>query len=75
MCYMMLIYSKEQPGATRDMSTRNYAGYRAVTDEAAHKGVFEAAEPLAPPSTATTVRVDGGKTVITGLDHALTRNG
>ena len=72
---MMLIDSKERPGVTRDMSTRNYAGHRAVMGEAARQGVFEAAEPLAPPPTASTVRVDGAKTVISGLDHALTPNG
>ena len=58
MRYMMLIYSKEQPGGPgRDMSERNYSGHMALMEEAARKGLFVAAEPLAPTSSATTVRV------------------
>jgi hypothetical protein len=41
--------------------------------EAARKGVFQAAEPLAPTSTATTVRIDGGKTLITDGPFAETK--
>src|SRR5947209_18667833 len=74
MRYMMLIYSKEQPGGPgRDMSERNYNGHRALMQEAARKGVFIAAEPLAPTSTATTVRVESGKTLITDGPFAETK--
>ena len=74
MRYMMLIYSKEQPGSPgRDMSERNYNGHRALMEEAARKGIFVAAEPLAPTSTATTVRVENGKTLITDGPFAETK--
>src|SRR6266516_7537441 len=74
MRYMMLIYSKEQPGGPgREMSERNYTGHRALMEEAARKGIFVAAEPLAPASSATTVRVDNGKTMITDGPFAETK--
>ena len=56
MRYMLLIYSKEQSGTTPELRERNYTGHLAVMEEAARKGIFVAAEPLAPTSTATTVR-------------------
>ena len=71
MRYMMLIYSKEQPGGTRD--ERNYVGHKAVMEDAARKGIFVAAEPLAPTSTATTVRVENSKVLITDGPFAETK--
>ena len=73
MRYMMLVYSKEQPGASREMSERNYNGHRALMDEAARKGVFIAAEPLAPTSSATTVRLQNGKALVTDGPFAETK--
>ena len=73
MRYMLLIYSKEQPGTTPDLSERNYKGHLAVMEEAARKGIFVAAEPLAPTSTATTVRVEGGRALITDGPFAETK--
>jgi hypothetical protein len=61
MRYLMLIYSQNPP----DPSARNYAAHRALIDEASRAGVFVAAEPLAPASTATTVRVENGKPLLT----------
>ncbi|HLK63814.1 MAG TPA: YciI family protein [Bryobacteraceae bacterium] len=69
MRYMMLIYSKEQP----DPSARNYSGHGKVMEEARSKGVFIAAEPLAPTSTATTVRVAGGKALVSDGPFAETK--
>jgi len=69
MRYMMLIYS-ESP---RNPSARNYTGHWALMDEAARKGVFVAAEPLPPVSTATTVRVQNGKPIITDGPFAETK--
>src|SRR5438876_10367042 len=69
MRYMMLIYAKEP----RDTSERNYSGHRALMQEAASKGVLVAAEPLAPTSSATTVRVENGKTLITDGPFAETK--
>jgi hypothetical protein len=63
---MMLIYSKEVPGGPgREASERNYTGHLALMEEAARKGIFGGAEPLAPTSSATTVRVENGKALIT----------
>lgn len=65
MRYMMLIYSKENPDGTRpDPSERDYNSHWALIKEAAHEGVFIAAEPLAPTRSATTIRLENGKTMI-----------
>jgi len=61
MRYMMLIYSKEQ----REVSERNYEPHRALIEEATREGVFVAAEPLAPPSSTTTLQIENGRTLIT----------
>lgn len=61
MRYMMLIYSKEQ----REPSERNYEPHRTLVEEASRAGVFVAAEPLAPPSSTTTLQIQDGRTIIT----------
>lgn len=74
MRYMMLIYSKENPDASgADMSQRDYSGHWALMQEAARKGVFIAAEPLSPTCSATTIRVENGKTIITDGPFAETK--
>ena len=74
MRYMMLIYSKERPdGLDREAAAQIYAGHMAVMKEAGRKGVLVGAEPLAPTSTATTVRVDDGKPLITDGPFAETK--
>jgi hypothetical protein len=73
MRYMMLIYSKEQAGRSRDMSERNSSSHLAMMEEATRKGVLVAAEPLAPTSSATTVRVGQGKTLVTDGPFAETK--
>lgn len=74
MRYMMLIYSKERPdGLDREAAAQIYSGHMAVMNEAGRKGVLVGAEPLAPTSTATTVRVDNGKPLITDGPFAETK--
>jgi hypothetical protein len=73
MRYMLLIYSKEQAGATREMLDEVYRGHRATMQEAGRKGILQGAEPLAPTSTATTVRVENGKAVVTDGPFAETK--
>lgn len=74
MRYLMLIYSKEQPGGPGPrVSERDYDRHLALMQEAAAKGVFVAAEPLAPTSTATTVRIAGSKTLISDGPFAETK--
>jgi hypothetical protein len=74
MRYMMLVYSTEGPdGLPAEEAAQIYAGHRTVMDEATRKGVLVGAEPLAPTSTATTVRVQNGKALVTDGPFAETK--
>lgn len=74
MRYMMLIYSKESPGELTEEQRRELrAAHWAAMDEARRRGVFLGAEPLAPTSTATTVRVQDGKALVTDGPFAETK--
>lgn len=74
MRYMMLIYSKESEGRpTPEQISELKAGHWAVMDEATKKGILLGAEPLAPTSTATTVRLESGKPLITDGPFAETK--
>jgi hypothetical protein len=74
MRYMMLIYGKEtENGPSPEQAEQAIAGHRAVIEEAARKGVLLGAEPLAPTSTATTVRMQDGKPLITDGPFAETK--
>ena len=65
MRYMMLVYSTEGPdGLSGEEADRIMTGHSRVMEEATRKGVLEGAEPLAPTSTATTVRVQNGQTLV-----------
>jgi len=62
---MFLIYSHENPAELSEEKMEQLrAAHLAVMDEARSKSIFEAAEPLRPTSTATTVRMEGGKPLI-----------
>lgn len=75
MKYMLLIYTKENElakASRADMETiRN--GHWVVMEEAQRKGIFHGAEPLAPTTTATTVRRENGKTLTTDGPFAETK--
>jgi hypothetical protein len=74
MRYMMLVYSTEGPdGLAPEEAERIMAGHRKVMDEATRKGVLVGAEPLAPTSTATTVRMQNGKALVTDGPFAETK--
>ena len=74
MRYMMLVYSTEGPdGLPAEEAERVIAGHRKVMEEAARKGVLVGAEPLAPTGTATTVRVENGKALVTDGPFAETK--
>lgn len=65
MRYMMLIYSTEAPGGlTPEVEGQLYAGHRKVMEEATRKGVLMGAEPLAPTTSATTLRMQDGKALV-----------
>jgi hypothetical protein len=75
MRYMFLIYSREAAradGSPQDME-RLKAAHWAVIDETRRRGIFDAAEPLQPTTTATTIRIDGGKSLITDGPFAETK--
>jgi hypothetical protein len=74
MRYMMLIYSREKEnGLTPEEAQEIKAGHLAVMQESSQKGVLRGAEPLAPTSTATTVRMQNGAMLITDGPFAETK--
>lgn len=73
MRYMLLIYSQESDSATPGEMQQVAAAHRAVMDEALKRGVFCAADPLAPSATATTVRVTGSEVLLTDGPFAETK--
>ena len=75
MRYMFLIYSRETElteARASDMEKLK-AAHSAVMDETKKKGIFLGAEPLHPTATATTIRKEGGKTLILDGPFAETR--
>ena len=75
MRYMFLIYSRETDMAAMspaDMEALR-AGHRAVMDETRASGIFHGAEPLHATATATTVRMNGGKPLVTDGPFAETK--
>ena len=72
MRYMMLIYSTEGELSAEEVQ-RIRVAHRDVMTEAQEKGVLVGAEPLAPVSTATTVRVRDGKALVTDGPFAETK--
>ncbi|MDP9295898.1 MAG: YciI family protein [Actinomycetota bacterium] len=65
--YMLLIYGDEtgMANASEEDRKREYDAYDAFTKDVKSRGVFRAGEGLDRTSTATTVRVENGKTVTT----------
>lgn len=74
MRYMMLIYSKEDPIALSPEEKEQVKNaHWAVIQEGMQKGVFLGAEPLAPVSSATTVRLQNGMPLFTDGPFAETK--
>ena len=74
MRYMMLIYSKESPnGLSPEDSQLIRDAHWKVMREASSKGVLRGAEPLSPTTTATTVRLQGGRPSVTDGPFAETK--
>ena len=74
MRYMMLVYSTQGPdGLTPEEETRIWGGHQRVMEEATRKAVLVGAEPLAPTSTATTVRMQDGKPLVVDGPFAETK--
>jgi len=74
MRYMMLIYSRESPDGPSPEDAREIrARHRQVIEAASRKGILRGAEPLAATATATTVRSDGERTLVTDGPFAETK--
>jgi hypothetical protein len=73
MRYMMLIYSREDEAATPAEHAAIAARHGSLMAEAKRMGIFRAADPLESTATATTVRVDNGKVMITDGPFAETK--
>lgn len=74
MRYMMLVYSTARAeGLTPEEEGRIRAGHQKVIEEATQKRVLIGAEPLAPVSTATTVRMQDGKRLVVDGPFAETK--
>jgi hypothetical protein len=75
MRYMLLIYSKEteMAQASQEETHKIPAAHWAVMEETSRRGIFRGAEPLKPTATATTVRIQDGKPLITDGPFAETK--
>ena len=73
MRYIMLIYSEEDEKAPADELRAAAAKHRALMAETSRMGILRAADPLESTATATTVRVDNGKVLITDAPFAETK--
>ncbi len=75
MRYMLLVYSRESDLARMSDEDRRRitSGHWAVMEETSNQGIFRGAEPLKPTTTATTVRVQDGKAMITDGPFAETK--
>jgi len=75
MHYMLLIYTNEDAAARESVEemARIREGHRAVMEETAGRGILKGADPLQPTSTATTVRVQEGKVLVTDGPFAETK--
>jgi hypothetical protein len=73
--YMLLVYANEQAmeSWSAEEEARSFEGRRAVLEDAARQGIFGGADALQPTSTATTVRVQSGKTFVTDGPFAETK--
>jgi hypothetical protein len=73
--YLLLIYSNEQIWATMPEAEQEaiFGEYMTYTNEIHESGNYLGGEALQPTATATTVRVEGGKTLTTDGPFAETR--
>jgi hypothetical protein len=75
MQYMILIYDDEKAWSGMDETKRNaiFQAYGQYTEDLKMAGVLRAGDALQPTSTATTVRVRGGKRLVTDGPFAETK--
>lgn len=75
MQYMLMIYGDEASEQKQSKAAMEqvFAAYGAYTRALREAGVMRGGDPLQPSSTATTVRVKGGKTEVLNGPYAETR--
>jgi hypothetical protein len=75
MQYMLLIYQNDaaRAQATPGQMQEMFAAYGAYTEAMKKSGAFIAGDALQPASTATTVRVEGGKNKVLNGPYAETK--
>ena len=76
MQYLLLIYQAELPAGAQpdpDEMAAEFAAYDVFTRETRDRSQFIAGEALEPTSTATSVRVEDGRTVVTDGPFAETK--
>jgi hypothetical protein len=73
MRYMMLIYSREDEAATPEDMCAVAMAHKTLMDETRSRGIFRAGDPLQASSTATTVRLQDGKVLVTDGPFAETK--
>jgi hypothetical protein len=71
--YMLLIYTNENTPQTHEQVQQVMEGHRQAMEEATHRGFLRGAEPLVATSSATTLRVQDGKTILTDGPFAETK--
>jgi hypothetical protein len=73
--YLLLIYSDEKiwEGMPQPEMQAIFGEYHAFTEDIKKSGRYKGGNPLQPTSTATTVRVKGGKTLTTDGPFAETK--
>jgi hypothetical protein len=73
MQYMCLIYDDESTDLPEDERNAVYAEYGTFTESIKDSGNYVAGDALQPTSTATTVRIRDGKTLVTDGPFAETK--
>jgi hypothetical protein len=71
MQYLLMIYSNEKEPPADPVAQTD--AYRVFTQSIVQSGAFKAGDRLQPSTTATTVRVRDGKTMVTDGPYAETR--
>jgi len=73
MRYMMLVYTQEAYSRSAEEMQAVVEGHWAVMEETGRRGILVDAHPLAQTSTATTVRIEKGKPLVTDGPFAETK--
>ncbi len=75
MKYMLMIYGNEagMASASKEQMGQMFAAYGAYTKAMKEAGAYVAGDPLQPTSTASTVRVNGGKSKVVNGPYADTK--